>query len=322
MITKGGFDISIDFDLSMPSMDGIVISVNTDVSARLYSQTLLGDVRFSFSIYGNVDGGISVLSGVHSGETAIDEQEYSFGGMTPGAVSARLFLFNDYFAVTFNGVSVYTISFAEIEYAADYVTAGVESTHTISANVLRRELYDGREAIYGDYESNGASMISSVIQSRPVEIYPWTDDAIIATMSFVGDTITPKFIKGITISEKPSQILASDSIVYFENVLVFISRKVLEAYGFITRMLRLSELSTNIAVTTSVIQERAMSESKPISVQCRFDPSVTYCDVASVYMQIPGNSTVIQRKFFITDISVNISLGIFSQSLSGREVDL
>jgi hypothetical protein len=78
-------------------------------------------------------------------------------------------------------------------------------------------------------------------------------------------------------------------------------------------------LDTGIVRASSAIQKRARQSQYRIGTTGRFDPRLEIADV-QVFdgIVITGTNTVINDRMIIEGISINISDGNYSQSISGR----
>jgi hypothetical protein len=186
-------------------------------------------------------------------------------------------------------------------------------------NVCLREIPDAREAVFVDYEATTESAIQSVIQQRPIEINPEVGREINFTYDATKDDVPGHHIFSYEDTEQDNMQLSSDGIVYYENVGVSINEDTAKEVGFITRMYRLSELSSGAIEAAAKYQRSALQRRHQSSITMqRIDPRIEIRDVILIDLIATGTLRHIVDEVIVEDISISISDGAYSTNISGR----
>jgi len=234
--------------------------------------------------------------------------------------AVRIFFFDQFLSVNVNGVWVYSYAFASISYDDD-ITCSVKmdgSTTTITG--LRRvELSDGREAVFVDYESTTDNAIQSIIQQRPIQILPHVNRKLTFTYNAEKDTINVVKPSRIQESHTHPTSMSSDGLVYAEDTSVAIDLETARQVGLITRLYRLSELSTGANKAARTTQKRAREQSSKTTVIQRLDPRLELTDILHIDKTISSTNRHILKDVIIEDIRISLRDGAQSMTIVGRD---
>ncbi len=254
----------------------------------------------------------------------IDYSNFQVGNSgTIDYADVRIFFFNTYVSISFNNKWVYWYGFGSVEYnipVAASLKNGGGSSVTLT-NIRRLELPDGRDAVFVDYEADGSSVISSLIQQRPLQIYPSQNREMVFTYRQSDDEVDAVYVSEYNKDETEGGQVSSDGLVYFRDVDVSISEDTARDVGFVTRLYKLSELDTGAVEATAIMQQQALERRNMISIRQRLDPRIDQNDKVNIDTIVVGTQREITGSFIVEGRSILIENGNFSLRLNGREVD-
>jgi hypothetical protein len=180
------------------------------------------------------------------------------------------------------------------------------------------ELADPREAVYIDYEATVDSAIQSIIQQRPIQIFPEVGREIAFTYSAVKDVVGAHHVTSYEEATKDSQSLSSDGLVYYTDVAISVSRKTAEEVGLITKLYRLSELNSGALNAAARLQELALERRKMVTINMRLDPRIEIADNLLIDEILSGTGTHIVDNVIVEDVSISIQNGNYSMRIVAR----
>ena len=317
-LAHGGFDLYFTF---VPN-DSLTIKVETDIQVRCLgtpSSSGLYSIEISTGI-DTVSGKAYVYFTTYQDAFPIDVSSYPFNSSAvPASIDVRVFSFDGYMAICMNNVWVYTYAFINIVYNIPVgLKLKVEGTTATITNIRSVELCDGRQAVYVDYESTGDDGISSIVQERPVEIFPESNRSMSFTYRVVEDSLTPYKVTSYDHVKEESSNAASDALVYYENVGITISEATLKELGFITRLYRLSDLESGAIFASRRMQQVALENVDQVTIEGRFDPRVEHDDLLLVSKNVSGTNSSLVDNVIIDKIDIALADGDFSMIATGR----
>jgi hypothetical protein len=314
---------SLDVTLTFVPSTSITVLVETDIQAIAAfqtEQTGYGDLDIRLG-YKDESSKHYIVCNTEIDGVVVDTADYE---LEPGEVSSldvRVFIHNKCVSIYANERWVYSYSFGYVNYAADSTIIASLSVHGGSleiTNINRHELSDWREAVFVDYEANSQSVIQSIVQQRPLEIYPETDNGIVFTYHAIGDTVVPGFIKTLEETEQTPSDVSSDGLVYAADIGISLYEDAAAEVGLITRLYRLSELDSGIIHAAKILQEKALERRHPITIEMRLDPRIEYCDLLDMDLVVSGTKTVLSKEVIVESISPTLENGRYRMTVSGR----
>ncbi len=239
-------------------------------------------------------------------------------------VEVRIFFYNNHLSISFDKRCVYTYAFGVVQYNTPVEAAlkNVSGASLTLTNIRRREIYDGRGAIFVDYEADGTSVISSLIQQRPVQVYPDTLRRMNFTYLQSESEIDAVYVSSYDSESNDGTMYASDGLVYFRDVAVSISEETARIEGFVTKLFKLSELDTGAVEAAAAMQRISVQRNNMISIQMRFDPRIEYNDQVNIDLIEVGTDRHIEKSFIVEDITIAFQNGSYSMRVSGRKKDV
>ncbi len=254
------------------------------------------------------------------GGVVVDVSDFGLGTIISGNVDIRLFMSNNDIAVYVNDKFVYWYVLSSANWPDDPVVklyAYGASCSLVSAT--RIEVEDKREAVWIDYESSSSSAIASIIQQRPLEIYPRTDRELAFTYGHGNTIVTSNFVKKIMDSHVENPQISSDGIVYSNDVSISSFEGAAEEEGLIVKMYRLAELDYGQRKAARMLQEKALEQSHSMGIIARFDPRLEIGDIFRANHTLTGTGTVVSFDAIIEDIRMLVAYSQNSMTLKGRE---
>jgi len=254
--------------------------------------------------------------------TIVDTADCKLDDYAVTSIDLRIFVHNNCVSIWANNKWCYSYTLQFVWYPDDSIITTSLSVHgaggmTIT-NINKHELGNWREAVFVDYESNSESVIQSVIQQRPIEILPDTDNEILFTYRATKDTIVPANVISYQEDELTPGDVSSDGLVYAIDIGISLYEEAAKDVGFITRLYRLSELDSGIVHAAKIMQQKALERRHPATIQMRLDPRIELTDVLDLDLIVTGTQTVISRDIIVEGLSITIENGRFSLTVSGR----
>lgn len=257
------------------------------------------------------------------GEEEVDQFTYDVPVFPIEETHFRVFLTDSRISIYGNDASMYTYVFQQPEYDIDQepeLSIIVHGDTLVITNIKRVELADAREALFIDYESTPDNAISSVIQERPVEIYPSINRASEYSYDSTKSEVTIRVRKHNEDQLVPQEA-SSDGLVYGRDVSISIDKAVARKNGLITRLYRMPDLNTGIVRAIRARQKKARQSMKPQSTSGRIYPNLEIGDVAIVNATLTGTGTLYQKRLIVETITLSIVDGSYTMNTSGRKED-
>lgn len=320
MAEHGNVDLSFTFN---PFISDPVITLITDILAvPQYELPEIDPTAISVFVSSETISGTKyIIFGVILGTTVIDQQNFPLGIFDNEDINIRIFIYDQYVSGYCNDACVYSLAFQSTVYNSTISLILETDTNDVSlSNVTLRELPDAREAVFVDYEATTENAIQSVIQQRPIEINPETNREINFTYDATKDVIPAHHVFSYENSKEDNLAMSSDGIVYYEDVAVVVNEDTAREVGFITRMYRLSELSTGAIEAAKKNQRSALQRRNIPSVEMkRIDPRIEIRDVLAVDIIVTGTLRNITDSIIIEDVNISIQDGAYSSRIAGRK---
>lgn len=196
-------------------------------------------------------------------------------------------------------------------------------SYTVS-NLRVVELFDWREAVYIESEMNAASAIGSVLQERPVEIYPTPVGGLSFSYRTRRDTIvydnttSKRLIRKHTDVQHTGKDAGSDAVIYYMDVAFTSDLDFAVREGFLTRVLKLSSLETGAKVAGQMVLERANSQQYQHTLDIRPDIRIEPGDILDFHYRISGTESQIDEQMIVTQVSLALSEMERVMSVTGR----
>jgi len=317
MAEHGGIEVFFSF---MPTL-GRAVVLTTDVQAfPAYYTTADVAAALKVSVEAEtIDSKRYVLFKTFIGGTVVDQSNFQLGEDASLEFEIRIFIYDQYVSGYCNDRCVYSYALGSVTYLAA-VTAflGVTGGVLTLENIRRVELADQREAVYVDYEANTESAIQSVIQQRPIEVNAGVDRNLEFTYSAVKDTVPAHHVKKYTDTLEDNLQLSSDGIIQGEDVALAVDIATAEQVGLITRLYRLSELTSGAVEAARIYQTKALQKRHEKTVDARLDPRLEIRDVLTVDLIATGTARHIEDSIIIEGIQIRLEDGNYRMSVSGR----
>lgn len=259
---------------------------------------------------------------VYIGNTLFSHAARSLEAAAVPELNCKIIIAMDALSVYINEIWVYSYVFKELYWPEVPVMSlqgysSISETLTIT-DIKRIELSDRREAVYVDYEATSDSAVQSIIQQRPIQIFPEVGRANAYTYSAIRDTLLAHHVISYEEQVRDNQQLSSDGLVYYLDVGISISRATAKAVGLITKLYRLSELDNGAITAASKIQKLALERRTVVSIAMRFDLRIEVGDVLVIDMILTGTGRHITDVIIVDDISLSLSNGNYLMNISGR----
>ena len=290
----------------------------------------------------NVDIGIKDVGGsltVYSyPQDDVTDPVYVESGIPSGTGHRTRILFHDiYCSVYIDDQWVYTFTYRKYDKDADDFTNMIkwpdemvnlyiyaDGSRTVT-NVLVTELFDWREAIYIESEMSASSALGSVIQERPIEIFP----TVLGGLSFsynierdeitYTDAISTRIVHAHDRINTTSPDAGSDAIVYFRDVDFATDLNFADEEGFLTRVFKLSGLETGAKNAALLLLEKANERQYIHNLDVRPDIRLEQGDRIIFTYTLTGTGTVIAYEVIIESISMRIMEGGSDMTVTARE---
>lgn len=291
-------------------------SVSSEIKVRIALEEF-----DTMDIYGNP--GLYLAFYTYMEGEVVDRSDYRLDSDLFQQMNFRAFFSDNRISIYANGKWVYSYIFQQAQYLENDPDVHLRAIGgPLTVNSIRRvELCDSREAIYIDYESTADNAISSVIQERPVEIWPGIDREAEYTYSFTKAEVNMVKLTNYDETISHNRALSSDGLVYGRDVTISIDHITAEEVGLVTRLYRLPDLSTGTDRAVKAIQKKARQDIEKRSIIQRFDPRVEHGDVSIINTIVTGTQTAIEKRTIIQSVSIDISDGTQKMTLLGRKED-
>jgi hypothetical protein len=237
--------------------------------------------------------------------------------------SYRLCYFENTISIYIDGSWGYTAYIPNVIYAN-----GNSSLIALSSNaqtlkwVNLSELSENRKAIYVDIESPGFNAVASVIEDRPIQMYPKSDGSIDFTYKRGRTSIGVDRYYSLTKESQMPTDTGSDILVYGVDVSNISDLNFAKEYGWSTKMFRLPSLVYGAVDAAKILARNAMQRRNRYSGnRMRPDLRVELGDIIVVpdYDANTGYSTM--EKIIIEQISLKRNERSVDWNFSGRSAE-
>jgi hypothetical protein len=324
----GGFDVAF----TIPALDdGDWIALYSD---ELFIGDPVGEEKIDVGIKNN--GG--VLQVFSSPQDAVEDDEYiNTLFAVDKAYDVRVLFHSVYCSIYLDGVWAHTFSYAEVDDACKNCTEKIitwpdqqitlylhsNDTGYSATDILVTELFDWREAIYVESETNAASALQSVIQERPIENSPTIDGGVSFSYFLIRDDIEylPTDSRNLInrhVADKGTMSEAgSDAIVIYTDVEFAEFSKFADTEGFLTRVLKLSNLETGARKTAIIMLQKAWEHQFGHSIQMMPDVRFQIGDRFIFAYRLSGTGRYEQHTCIVEDLNMMLSEGSYEMGISG-----
>ncbi len=331
----GGFDVEFTMNEGLASGDWIALYAD-----NLYIGTPANAEQIDIGIKNN--GG--VLQIYSDPQDAIESAEYintDFPLKTINGIDIlykiRVLFHGTFCSVYLDDVWAATFSYAhEDDIEGDYIEvvtwpeqqvklylySNQAATYTVN-NILVSELFDWREAIYVESETNAASALGSVVQERPIENSPTINGGVSFSYFLVRDDIEylPTLVKskvGRHSSSKGTISNAgSDAIVIGIDVEFATFNKFAQTEGFLTRVLKLSNLETGSKKVAIIMLKKAWEHQFKHEITLAPDVRFQVGDRLTISYRLAGTGRYEQHTTIVENLNIRLSEGSYEMGLSG-----
>ena len=254
------------------------------------------------------------------GTEIVDTSDYSCDLSVLDTAKIRIFFFNNRASVYLNNKWIYSYAFLSVSYLTDLVMSLIVNGGILTIEDIKVvELADGREAVYIDYEANTDSALYSIIQERPIEMYPGVERTFQFTYDSMKDDVPANNIRLYDETDSDVSQVSSDGLVYALDVTISIDLATAEELGLITKLYRLSDLDTGIRRAVEALQKKARQSQKRIHLEGRFDPRLELADVSTFNgLIITGTNRPITDRIILEEISMLLADGVYTSTQNGR----
>ena len=312
----GGLEVFFSF---IPVIGRAVLLTTNIQVLDAYATIAAGDLKVSVQME-TIDATQYVLFKTYAGNSLIDQSNFQLGDNVNLELDIRIFIYDQYVSGYCNDRCVYDYAFSSAVYpSAILASLSITNGPLTLSNISRKELNDQREAVFVDYEANTESAIQSIIQQRPIEMNAGVNRELEFTYSSTKDSVTAHHVKRYENVLEDNLQLSSDGIVYYEDVGIAINEDTAEQVGLITRMYRLSELSSGAISAAEKYQRTALQKRNAVSLDMRLDPRLEVRDILDINLIAAGTQRNIVDNIIVEEIQIRLEDGNYRTSLSGRK---
>lgn len=317
--TKGSCEIYLHYD----SVETALLSITTNIKGQKY---FAPDTDFPQAIkveigHEEFEGAYYFKFNIYYGITLAER--LSFGPVEKNDhFDLRVFLNNQFVSFYINDLWTYSYGYENMVYPEGDITVTLSATgdDLTLIDTRRVELADYREAIFVDYEQTSENAISSIIQQRPIEMYPEPGRSLAFTYASTRDTVNAKHIEKLQENIEDPSGMASDGLVYYSDVGIVLDAGVAEEVGFITRLYRMSEIDSGAMEAAEIIQNRSHEQRKRWNISARLDPRLEIGDIYSIDVIVTSTKRHIQKAIVVEDVSISMDDRRQSMNVSGRTI--
>lgn len=252
-------------------------------------------------------------------ELPAEERKVEWVDLTK-ALKVRINYHENHVTVYFNGAWAHTYSTNAIIYPDDLELYLISSEGKTLSDVRVTELHDWRHGVFTETEADGASILQTIIQERPVEIYANADGTLDFYYNVDPD---PQTIYGIIRRfkriDRYNPQAASDLILYYRDVATYVDTGYLDDSGFITKILRLPGLDNGAKFAAKITARRMREREDAFEIFLRPDFSLEGGDVVNLVVTESGNGTEHDYDIFLENVSFTVKDGQALMVLSGRK---
>lgn len=274
--------------------------------------------KISLSVSSQESASTSVICRTMINSVVIDQSACSLGSALVSSLRCKIILATNAISVYCNDLWIYTYVFRDVAWPEVPELFLDRSEIFEITDIKRIELSDRREAVYIDYEATADSAVQSVIQQRPVQIFPEVERANAYTYSAIRGIVSAHHVNQYEETTRDNQQLASDGLVYYVDTGISISKPTAKAVGLITRLYRLSELDNGALESAARIQKLALERRKMVTISMRLDPRIEIADNLLLDLILSGTGTRLTDSLIVEDISISMQNGNYQMQISAR----
>jgi hypothetical protein len=323
----GGFDVAF----TIPAL-------SADDWVALYADNLyIGNPTNAEQIDIGIKNNSGTLQIFSDPQDAIEDAEYINTDFDPAlSYDVRILFHGTFCSIYLDQIWAATFSYAEeddVSGSWDRVVTWPDqqiklylysnTTGYIATNVEVTELFDWREAIYVESETNAASALGSVIQERPIENTPTVGGGMAFSYFLVRDDIEylPTMSKSMIDQHNDSKgtisNAGSDAIVIYTDVAFAEFSKFAETEGFLTRVLKLSNLETGAKKTAIIMLKKAWEHQYKHDLMLMPDIRFQAGDRFIFAYKLSGTDRYEQHTCIIENLNIRLSEGMYEMGLNG-----
>ena len=325
----GGFDVYFTMNEALASGDWIAIYAD-----NLYVGDPSGAEQIDIGIKNN-SGVLQIFSDPQDGTEDPVYIDTSFDANLMYEV--RVLFHGTYCSVYLDDVWAATFSYAE-ENDIDgdytkvvtwpeqqiklYMYSNQAATYQVN-DILVTELFDWREAVYVESETNAASALGSVIQERPIENSPTIAGGMSFSYFLVRDNIeylptdARNLINNHHSGKETMPSAGSDAIVIFADVDFAEFPNFADTEGFLTRVLKLSNLETGARKTAIIKLRKAWEHQWQHDILLSPDLRFQVGDRFIFAYRLSGTGRYEQHTCIIENLNMHFTEGNYEMALDG-----
>jgi hypothetical protein len=229
----------------------------------------------------------------------------------------RVYFSKTFITIYVNGETVYMYCCGEVDYPEIIHPRLVVNNSTTIPYVTNSEIPDVREAVFIDYETMTEGALQTIIQQRPLQIFPAKNRELIFTYDHTYDVWQANRVYSYQHTRKGNQQTSSDGLVYSTDVSMSASFQTGKEVGFVTRLYRMSELDFGATRATGIIQKRALEKMDMVTIRMRLDKRIKIADILYVDA-VMSTGKLVRVYVVVEDVSISIASGNSSMQITGR----
>jgi len=320
-----GFDIHFVID---PMTNGDYVQIQSDTQIRGSSST-----TSSIKILSSGSG--SYRLNFMAGSTVIDAYKFSL----PDLAHRTRVLYHDNFATIYmDDKWIYTFGISGVKDPDDPIhdIPGIAYSDVMGVRILTNhnglhlhdvrvtELFDWREAVYIDLDTDGMGAISSVIQQRPIEIIVKANGAVNYAYDPIRQTVVqvPSNVREHTWTEAFPKGSASDAIVYYVDAKTVQDAEYAKRFGLSTKVFRMPDLWTGAVKAAKIAMRRMLEQYRMHTLNIRPDVRLEVGDILSVSYEASGTKTQWSVDIVAEQVSTTHNADLTNMRVIGREIIL
>jgi hypothetical protein len=260
-----------------------------------------------------------------SSDTIYEQVKSALSANKPHTV--RILVHDDFVSFYANNqtVATFALGIENKEWEEEALNLELYSNKSTTLNnVVVSELFDWREAIYVESEMSASNAISSVIQERPIEIYPTREGNLSFSYRFIRDTITytaeqsKKILRKHSEKKQNSANAGSDALIYYANIAFVSNPDYALTHGFNTRVFKLASLDTGAKLASRLLLEKAYERQTQHGIILRPDIRLEEGDIVDLTYITSGTGKEINAITIIENINISITEGDYEMNITGR----
>lgn len=322
----GGFDVQF----TIPAL------TSGDSIALYTGELFIGDPAGEELLDIGIKNDAGVLQVYSYPQDAVQDAEYINTVFAIKPYNVRILFHSTFCSIYLDNVWVHTFSYSKedditndfnkvITWPDQEVKLYLHSNTTgyTATNILVTEMFDWREAIYVESETNAASALGSVIQERPIESTPTVNGGIAFSYFLVRNdveylpTMSTQMIERHLKTEGTVPSAGSDAIVIYTDVEFADNAQFAINEGFLTRVLKLGTLETGAKKTAIIMLRKAWERQFNHEVSLMPDIRLQVGDRFVFAYRLSGTGRYEQHSFIIEDLHLRIQEGSYEMGITG-----